>query len=164
MPQLLRAHNAVINAVLAIPGLPSSNGGLVLILPENCKSWWHLYSTHKDFSSCKQNDTIYNTQKVSIPTQQEFEKWRLWPGLMNKFDIETGESIFGYREAMENLWNHQHPADCKNAKFLITHGWDSGFVSEIHVIGLMLARSIGTECDRSESIIATLTGEEKKVV
>ena len=40
------------------------------------------------------------------------------------------------------IYKHQHPTDCDKVKFLITDGWDSGFGSEMHVVGSHLAYAI----------------------
>jgi len=40
------------------------------------------------------------------------------------------------------IFKHQNPHDCKKPKFLLTNGYNSGFGSEMHVIGTHLAHAI----------------------
>lgn len=70
--------------------------------------------------------------------------WKLWPGLLTPHEFETGESMYGFREAMDMLWKNQHPEDCSKAKFLIAEGWPQGFGSEVHVLGVGLAVALRT--------------------
>lgn len=46
------------------------------------------------------------------------------------------------RWTQTEIYKHQHPVDCDKVKFLITEGWDSGFGSEMHVVGSHLAYAI----------------------
>jgi hypothetical protein len=46
------------------------------------------------------------------------------------------------RWAQTKIYQHQHPADCSKARFMISDGYASGFGSEIHVIGSHLAYAI----------------------
>jgi hypothetical protein len=46
------------------------------------------------------------------------------------------------RWTQAEIFRHQNPLDCEKSKFLITDGWDSGFGSEMHVIGSHLAYAI----------------------
>jgi hypothetical protein len=47
--------------------------------------------------------------------------------------------MYGFEEGMEALWKNQHPEDCSRARFLIGGGFESGFGSEIHVLGSGMA-------------------------
>lgn len=100
---------------------------------------WHIYDTAKDIHECSVSETIANKSKTAPLSEEEIHAWNMWPGLMSPYDKVNGESIFGYREALDIIWRHQHPVDCKTAKFLVADGWDSGFGSEIHVLGQIMA-------------------------
>ena len=45
----------------------------------------------------------------------------------------------GLEMILDAIWKNQHPEDCSKAKFLISNGFNSGFGSEIHVEGSVLA-------------------------
>lgn len=42
------------------------------------------------------------------------------------------------------IWNHQNPAECPSdhSRYIVTHGWQSGLGSEMHVTGTHLAYAI----------------------
>eukprot|EP01038_Epipyxis_sp_PR26KG_P011758 gene11758-15734_t len=90
--------------------------------------------------------------KISLPllilgvayslSNEQIEKWKLWPGLITTYDWEKGSSLIGFEHAMDIIWNHQHPIDCKNAKFLIAEGWAQGFGSEVHVLSIGFALAL----------------------
>lgn len=121
--------------------------------------WWHLYKDrHQVANDCPRRQIQGNLNFTSIDdvlkwkgwkiskrglhkplSEDEIHKWKLWPGLMTAFDAEHGETMYGFRPAMQAIWNHQHPQDCSKAKFLIAEGFLSGFGSEIHVVGVGLA-------------------------
>jgi hypothetical protein len=94
---------------------------------------WHNYklNTRKP-NGC--NVTV-NTARLS---DEEINKWKLWPNLQ-PYSTDYGEVLYGFREAMDVIWKNQHPANCKDAKFLISEGWTQGFGSEVHVVGVGLA-------------------------
>jgi len=69
-------------------------------------------------------------------------KYKLWPDVISKFDFMHGETMYGLEEALDAIYKHQHPVDCKNAKFLISGMFESGFGSEMHVIGVGLATAM----------------------
>jgi hypothetical protein len=50
--------------------------------------------------------------------------------------------MYGFEEGMDVIWKNQHPDDCSKAKFLIGGGWESGFGSELHVLGTGLALAL----------------------
>lgn len=64
---------------------------------------------------------------------------RLWPGVMNPFDAETGESIYGLKFGLDAIWKNQFPSNCSTAKFLISSSWPFGFGSRMHTEGWGLA-------------------------
>lgn len=72
----------------------------------------------------------------------ENNTYGLWPGLTNKYDLETGETLVGFKEAMADIWKNQHPADCSKSKYLIVEGFNQGFGSEFHVYGVGLAMAL----------------------
>eukprot|EP01041_Mallomonas_annulata_P007623 gene7625-15610_t len=68
----------------------------------------------------------------------ERKRMRLWP--VHDNDHSNGsESLYGFSHAMKVIWDHQHPKSCADAKFLISHGHNSGFGSILHVEGSFLA-------------------------
>jgi len=111
---------------------------------------WHPYHEGKDYSKeCLDNNTnallpqYERSQWAKKPMSPEFmQKYKLWPGLISKFDLIHGETMFGLEEAIEAVYKHQHPADCSKAKFLISGMYESGFGSELHVIGVGLAAAM----------------------
>eukprot|EP01032_Pedospumella_encystans_P028847 gene28847-32580_t len=72
-------------------------------------------------------------------SDKEKENWKLWPGVVSQRDTIDGETLYGLKSGIEEIWTNQHPADCSKAKFLISGGFESGFGSEMHVIGAGLA-------------------------
>ncbi len=101
-------------------------------------SLWHAYSSSKSMTECTASDderALY-TAKLS---GQEKENWKLWPEVVSQRDKIDGETLYGFKTGMEEIWINQHPTDCSKAKFLISGGFESGFGSEMHVIGAGLA-------------------------
>jgi hypothetical protein len=105
-----------------------------------------MYMARKKFPpSC--NNATSVTSASTPPKNHTLQKemmnfksyWKLWPELLTNRKDGDGEVVAGFHEAMEAIYRNQHPADCSKAKFLIAKGWDQGFGSEIHVIGLGLA-------------------------
>lgn len=78
-------------------------------------------------------------------TEAEISAKKLWPGMSKAFDREHGETIYGFRLGLEEIWKNQFPANCSEAKFLISGGWPYGFGSRIHVegYGLAIAMQLG---------------------
>jgi hypothetical protein len=75
-------------------------------------------------------------------SQETMKKHKLWPDVISKFDFTHGETMYGLEEALDAIYKHQHPVDCKNSKFLISGMFESGFGSEQHVIGVGLATAM----------------------
>eukprot|EP00607_Mallomonas_marina_P003011 CAMPEP_0182435834 /NCGR_PEP_ID=MMETSP1167-20130531/77916_1 /TAXON_ID=2988 /ORGANISM="Mallomonas Sp, Strain CCMP3275" /LENGTH=128 /DNA_ID=CAMNT_0024627299 /DNA_START=196 /DNA_END=579 /DNA_ORIENTATION=+ len=63
---------------------------------------------------------------------------RLWD-LRHVNESDYRETLYGFSAAMKAVWDHQHPADCSKAKFLISPGHAAGFGSQYHVEGSFLA-------------------------
>ena len=103
-----------------------------------CRALWHAYSKNKDLSLCKEG-LEQQTRHKQVPAAIDKQKWKLWPDLMSSQDESDGESLYGLSAGLEAIWENQHPADCSTAKFLISGGFESGFGSEMHVIGAGLA-------------------------
>ena len=101
---------------------------------------WHGYDPNK-LNITKENCSSFHD--VTRPlTSDEIYDWKLWPGLMNPFDVEHGETIYGMREALKAIFEHQFPKNCSNVKFLVSDGFASGFGSRLHVEGLGLALAL----------------------
>ena len=75
-------------------------------------------------------------------TNDPIGRTKLWPDVISKFDLTHGETMYGLEEALDAIYKHQHPVDCKNSKFLISGMFESGFGSEQHVIGVGLATAM----------------------
>jgi hypothetical protein len=110
-----------------------------------CTALWHPYKADKvyDLSCNRSNEALQeHTQRVS---QSNRQKWNLWPDIVSDRDEIDGETMYGFEAGMEAIWKHQHPPDCKNAKFIISGGFESGFGSEFHVLGegLAMAMNLG---------------------
>jgi len=72
-------------------------------------------------------------------------KYKLWPNLMSSYDLEHGETLIGFEEAMDIVWQNQNPPDCSKAKYLIAEPFLQGVGSELHVHGVALAIAIATK-------------------
>jgi hypothetical protein len=102
---------------------------------------WHAYDMNKKIPpNCFRNESNNNNNNLSHNLKIEnIKKWKLWPGLINSYDQIHGETMDGFEEGIKAIYNNQHPDDCSKAKFMISNGWNQGFGSEIHVIGVGLA-------------------------
>jgi hypothetical protein len=100
---------------------------------------WHPYDAHKHYDpSCDHTEENFKTMTRPV-SESNHKKWKLWPDVISKQDLTDGETMYGFEAGMEAIWRNQHPADCSTAKYLISGGFESGFGSEIHVIGVGLA-------------------------
>jgi len=78
-------------------------------------SIWHPYDEGKVYpKECLDNNTnallpqYERTQWAKKPMSPEFmQKYKLWPGLISKFDLIHGETMFGLEEAIEAVYKHQ---------------------------------------------------------
>lgn len=111
---------------------------LVLLLYVHACLSWHIYDLSKDVSGCLSSETIANESKTAPLSEEDIQRWSLWPGLMNHFDKMHGRSVFGLRDAIDIIWKHQHPIDCKAAKFVVFEGYDGGFGCEPYMVGGMM--------------------------
>ena len=107
-------------------------------------AFWHPYDSSKIIPShCYENNTKTIKKEFFSDTSPlkdyEIKKYKLWPDLMSSFDEKYGEVPYGFREALELIKKNQNPADCSEAKYLVTTGYESGFGAEFHVIGVGLA-------------------------
>lgn len=112
---------------------------------------WHAYDMNKKLplncyrNESNNNNNIYNNNNSRSNKfrhnlkVENIKKWKLWPGLINSYDQTHGETMEGFEEGIEAIYKNQHPIDCTKAKFMISNGWNQGFGSEIHVIGIGLA-------------------------
>ncbi|KAJ1435210.1 hypothetical protein B484DRAFT_446216 [Ochromonadaceae sp. CCMP2298] len=105
---------------------------------------WHAYDKNKKYDeSCPAPGTAEFTAEFHKQTRpisaENREKWSLFADVASANDMLTGESMYGFEEGMEAIWANQHPADCSSAKFLVSGGFESGFGSELHVVGTGLA-------------------------
>lgn len=70
--------------------------------------------------------------------QSQVEKFGLWSQLQG-INPQDGEVLFGYYEAIDAIYRHQHPSNCQTASFVIGKYHIAGFGSLIHVAGSLLA-------------------------
>jgi hypothetical protein len=107
-------------------------------------STFHAYAQYKHKTVQSRQRCIRYRKKGVQPIERD-NFYGLWPGLANSLQLRDGEELYGYREAIDRIYRHQHPADCSKAKFLVSEGYRSGFGSHIHVIGagLTLAINLG---------------------
>lgn len=111
---------------------------------------YHPYDINKKYPSiCYDNKTneLYpkyqlNNIKKNIISKEFIEKYKLWSDVISTFDYTHGETLYGFEEAIEIIYKHQHPIDCKNAQYLVSGMYESGFGSEFHVIGVALATAM----------------------
>lgn len=125
----------------------------------NC-TIWHPYDLNKKYDDICYESKQYNSSSSpndnrnllpkyqksvwdSTPMSLEFmNKYKLWSDVISQFDMKHGQTMFGLEEAIETIYKHQHPPDCSKAKFLISGMFESGFGSELHVIGVGLATAM----------------------
>jgi hypothetical protein len=111
---------------------------------------YHPYDINKIYPSiCYDNKTneLYpkyqlNNIKKKIISKEFIETYKLWSDVISSFDYIHGETLYGFEEAIETIYKHQHPIDCKNAQYLVSGMYESGFGSEFHVIGVALATAM----------------------
>ena len=103
-------------------------------------SLWHPYESTKIYDAeCLHDSTQFKNKTRSV-AQESKDKWRLWPNVVSRRDLEDGETMYGFEEGMEAIWKNQHPEDCANAKYLISGGFEiGGFGAEFHLLGEGLA-------------------------
>ena len=112
---------------------------LGLLSAVHVNSLWHAYDAFKTYEpQCIKTEEEFKRQTKPV-SQANKDKWKLWPDVISQQDLTEGETLYGFEEAMEAIWKHQHPANCSDAKYLISGGFESGFGSEFHVIGVGLA-------------------------
>lgn len=111
---------------------------------------WHGYNNGSSIVSYRDSThkkhCLQRHKFAEVPVMiDENHPFRLWPNLVRNQDLKFGKVLFGFHAATEIIWKHQHPPDCKNAKFMISRGWVSGFGSMVHVemAGLALAMEMG---------------------
>lgn len=80
------------------------------LVPANCL--WHPYDAQKKYESQCTNTEENFKLKTKLVSQENRDKWKLWPDLVSQKDLIEGETMYGFEEAMEAIWKHQHPKDC----------------------------------------------------
>lgn len=104
---------------------------------------WVAYEA-KDYNVSRPNcPSFYNATRPL--TSVDMYKWKMWPGIADKFDAENGETIYGFKEAMGIIYEAQNPRNCSAMQFVISNGFQSGFGSRLHLegIGLAIALQLG---------------------
>ena len=111
----------------------SATAFLVCVCSFN-KTAWHPYDKDKTLSL-----------KCSLPSlsgssiKADPKSWKLWPNLTQDDSVE---SMIGLDRVMSAIWRNQHPDDCAKSKFLISFDCQSGFGSEVHLLGVGLAAAM----------------------
>lgn len=121
-----------------------------IITSECTRTIYHPYDINKIYPPICYDNTTHellpqyqlNNLMNKVISVETIEKYKLWPDVISKFDFMHGETMYGLEEALEVIYKHQHPVDCKNAKYLVSGMYESGFGSEFHVIGVALATAI----------------------
>jgi hypothetical protein len=104
------------------------------------KGRWHPYEEHPQRPGCEKE--IQSHGHVS-PAATWGDKRKLWHNVSSSYDEAHGDTMFGFNEEIfEKIWQNQHPANCSEAKFLVSGDWEQGFGSEMHVYGVGLALAI----------------------
>lgn len=106
--------------------------------------YWHAYDSKKPESTAA-SCSKFNEQGENMA--YFVERYKTWPNLTDhKHSLHKNSTIYGMKYAFEEVWNHQHPKDCSNVKFLINGFHNGGFGSELHVLGAVLG--LGMEMGR----------------
>lgn len=103
---------------------------------------WHAYNKSYFLASNNLDCGPYAEATRPLRINDNINPYKLWPGLSDEQDFLRGETLYGFRETMEMIWAHQHPADCSKAKFMISNGWPAGIGAVTHVEGVALAIAI----------------------
>lgn len=120
----------------------------LLLISQSFAAIWHPYDLHKKYpDSCSHTSNMSSLPppKSSNIDAEFIKKYKIWPNLVSKKDLESGETMVGFREGFEAIWDHQHPKDCSKAKFAIALGWEHGFGSETHVLGVALGLAMNMD-------------------
>ena len=101
---------------------------------------WHAYHFSKSING---NCSDFNDQLPRNDSKKVLSKLNLWPIINNESNAWSPTStLYGSREALQELYKHQHPKNCSEAKFLISHNYVAGFGSEVHANGALLGLAI----------------------
>ena len=104
---------------------------LSLILRSNY-CWHNFNETQSHVYNVTNSNSIIN-----------IDRFKLWPNLIRPQDFTNGKTLYGFFEAIDRIWNHQHPMKCHKSKFVVyQHHWDSGFGSMVHVESSLLGISM----------------------
>lgn len=85
------------------------------------------------------HNTIFNASFIYTEEGMNIDSWKYYPK----------EHLAPFTEEVQTyLYNHQHPINCENKRFLISHGngIEAGLGSHLHISGMHLALAI--ELDR----------------
>lgn len=99
---------------------------------------WHAYDSKKlapQTDQCREFDHEHATTNTS----RIIDEFKLWPGALASSSftptINPNATVYGFGRAMKTIWQHQHPKDCSNAKFLLNGFHYAGIGSILHVAG-----------------------------
>ncbi len=106
---------------------------LVCVCSSN-KTSWHPYDKDKTLPLKCSLPLLSGSSIKSDP-----KSWKLWPYLTQD---DSFDSMIGFHRAMSAIWRNQHPDDCAKSKFLISFDCQSGFGSEVHLLGVGLAAAM----------------------
>lgn len=97
---------------------------------------WHAYDPNR--VACA-NTSNFDKSSNNVSIIDPGNVYKLWPGIFPSQNASQPDFIYGFETAIDVVWNHQHPKNCSNSKFLIATQHRQGFASEIHVYGSILA-------------------------
>lgn len=111
--------------------------------------YFHIYDPHISYENEKEsNCNRYYDEHKAMDFPSIVKDYNLWSGLVGQErmrSLSPNDTIFGLKFALDTIWKHQHPPDCRKAKFLIPTKHNGGFGSELHVLTnpLGLAMDLG---------------------
>ena len=126
---------------------------LLLLLTEfivDGSGYWHAYDSMKATTG-NESCSAYEWPANELP--KLISKYHLWPNIsdLSHYSSEGSKfhqnhTVYGMKYALEHIFKHQHPHNCKTKKFLINGIHRGGFGSEIHILTAVLGLAI--EWDR----------------
>mmetsp|Transcript_5138 Transcript_5138/g.14782 ORF Transcript_5138/g.14782 Transcript_5138/m.14782 type:complete len:436 (+) Transcript_5138:231-1538(+) len=126
----------------------ASLGGLLVFA-----SWWLLQTPTRRFtfradSGCNNSDLSHHHLEATNDTLRSCPVWEdVLPGAWTVQDVRSGqgEALHGTSLAQRELFRHQNPQDCSNARFLVHKSQLSGIGSMIHQASIALAAALDTD-------------------
>jgi hypothetical protein len=99
----------------------------------------HLYDKDPDPPTEKCPYTTHSIASNATAYEEFRTKFKVWL-IGNPSDSRM--ELYGWGEAFKTVWDHQHPRNCSNSKFMVFPGWIGGFGSYLHVFGASLGHAM----------------------